>query len=636
MIKVTDDDIKYAEQILLGKNKHFDEERVDFIKDFDTLDLQAVPGSGKTTALLAKLLILEKYLPIKDNGGVLVISHTNTAVDEIKERIGKYCPKLFSYPNFVGTIQSFVDVFLAIPCYMNQFKSKPYRIDNEIYDEQVEKFYANTPNRGLKGFLDKQIDGLKFLKSIRLTRDMKLKSYIDGKSETFKLKDPNKPTYKSLREFKIKLLSNGYLHFDDAYFLAEVYTNKIPNIKNIIQNRFQYVFVDEMQDMDTHQYQLLEDLFYDSGKSLSSIQRIGDINQAIFNENSNSLNIWTKRANIKYLKGSYRLNPNIASIVEKLALSPNDIEGRLLNIDIKPTILLFTDKNRSKVLEKYSELISQYQACNKISKDAKNTYTAIAWRKEHDDLDKIGLKDYWGEYNSEPIKTKIDYKCLEDYLLNYDKENRTFESIRKNILNSFLRILRIENIVDENQKYFTKRKLFNYIKAFGAKEYEDFKLNLYNWSFGIIKNDNDVINKIRIYIPSLLGIFGKSIILSNGFISNNASTNIIKKQTTKVANKFQYNGFQIDVGTVHSVKGQTHTATLYLETFFYKYESEYLKEIFLNKSINSKSSRIIKAMKTSYVGFSRPTHLLCVAIYEDRFNKHLSQIDRSTWDIVNV
>mgnify|MGYP006331805363 CR=1 FL=1 len=57
-IEITDKEIDYAEQILLPKDCHFDIERRNFIKDLSTLDLQAVPGSGKTTALLAKLLIL--------------------------------------------------------------------------------------------------------------------------------------------------------------------------------------------------------------------------------------------------------------------------------------------------------------------------------------------------------------------------------------------------------------------------------------------------------------------------------------------------------------------------------------------------------------------------------------------------
>ena len=95
-INITDNDIAYAESILLPSGKRFDDERKIFIKNFDTVDLQAVPGSGKTTALLAKLLILERYLPFKDGSGILVISHTNSAMDEITNKIGGYCPKLFS------------------------------------------------------------------------------------------------------------------------------------------------------------------------------------------------------------------------------------------------------------------------------------------------------------------------------------------------------------------------------------------------------------------------------------------------------------------------------------------------------------------------------------------------------------
>src|SRR3989304_10576533 len=100
VIIISEDDIAKAEAVLLRKGEHFDEERRRFIKNFEPIDLQAVPGSGKTTALLAKLLILERHLPFKDGSGILVISRTNTAVNEIKNKIGKYCPKLFAYPNF--------------------------------------------------------------------------------------------------------------------------------------------------------------------------------------------------------------------------------------------------------------------------------------------------------------------------------------------------------------------------------------------------------------------------------------------------------------------------------------------------------------------------------------------------------
>ena len=90
VIDITDDDIRYAEKILLPTGKEFDDERKAFIHDFRTIDLQAVPGSGKTTVLLAKLIILERKLPFANCTGVLVLSHTNVAIDEIKEKIQKH------------------------------------------------------------------------------------------------------------------------------------------------------------------------------------------------------------------------------------------------------------------------------------------------------------------------------------------------------------------------------------------------------------------------------------------------------------------------------------------------------------------------------------------------------------------
>lgn len=58
-MNITDIDINEAEKTLLPKDMHFDDERRDFIKDLESCDLLAVPGSGKTTALQAKLFCME-------------------------------------------------------------------------------------------------------------------------------------------------------------------------------------------------------------------------------------------------------------------------------------------------------------------------------------------------------------------------------------------------------------------------------------------------------------------------------------------------------------------------------------------------------------------------------------------------
>ena len=653
-INITDADIEYAEKILLPDGKVFDEERRLFIRNLSILDLQAVPGSGKTTALLAKLLILERYMPLKNGRGVLVISHTNAAVDEIKERIGKHCPKLFAYPNFVGTIQSFVDTFLAIPFYTNQFKQKPFRIDNEIYDEQVEWFYLNTRNVGLKNYLDRQIDGLSFLKSIRITTEGKLISYLYGTPDTFKLKNPETDTYKSLLQFKLNLLKKGYLHFDDAYSLADFQLKSIGNYPSILQKRFLYVFVDEMQDMDIHQHNLIETVFHPDESTQTVIQRIGDKNQAIYNGGSVHLeNIWSIRDNVMYINGGHRLSQRIASLVQNLALTPNPVEGRNLNpdgsiIDIKPTIFVYKNDTIELVIPAFADKIKELQASDSIPINPPHKFMAVAWRKEHDDADKIALCDYWRHFTKASSGRQIDFKVLEDYILYFDKEKKTLESVRKNILNALLKILRLENVSDENDRVYTKRKLLNFFKTLENNEYETLKLNLYKWSIEIVRGKNqEAIIFIREYIPSFLAVFQKTITTSIDFINGESEINPVDIEDESQLNTFDSDGINIDIGTVHSAKGQTHTATLYLETFYNRgygnYESERLRNQLkgenivdtLNSNIGGKD-KIRQTSKMAYVGFSRPTHLLCIAIHKERYDSVLSDINDEEWDIIEI
>ena len=95
----------------------------------------------------------------------------------------------------------------------------------------------------------------------------------------------------------------------------------------------------------------------------------------------------------------------------------------------------------------------------------------------------------------------------------------------------------------------------------------------------------------------------------------------------------------INIGSVHSAKGQTHCATMYVETPYKKYETEYLfrvkkhaakkrgviyypnplfQEEVTNNLVTTKS-----VMHMMYVGFSRPTHLLCYAVVKDNWNEDM-------------
>ncbi|MGP9691667.1 UvrD-helicase domain-containing protein [Psychrobacter sp. AOP30-A2-5] len=646
---ITDEDINYAEKLLLVDGQSFDEERRDFIKNMQTIDLQAVPGSGKTTALLAKLVILETKLPLEGGVGILVLSHTNAAIDEIKHRIQSYCPKLFAYPNFIGTIQSFVDTFLAIPYYSNIFKRKISRLDNEIYEEFALRRYSKLKNINYSTFnwLKRKNDPEKYFLNLRFDKDLNLVEGLHGNVCLQNKNEKSSQSYLCLRDIKIDILRSGCLHFDDAYIIAEDAIMST-GILEILQKRFPFVFVDEMQDMGQHQYELIEKLFHRNNCDCI-LQRVGDINQAIYNLGKSDANsIWQQREPTLPLANSHRLSPNISNIVNRLAVNAVDyaVQGNNHSALLRPHILCFNNETIKKVIPFFSRLVHQYYNEEKLPNFGRKPIKAIAWsvnwkedEASRNDISRLRLEDYFTSFDVNTNSPKIDYKCLKEYLTHHLKDTNTLAPIRKNILNAFIKILRIENIKDNspnNSMFYTKRKLLNKIKDENEELYAKFKLKLYQWSVGVVKGDiDDVLVNIQSFVPELLEFFECSVNKCQRFITDEDIREVEGIEIIAQSNSYYEDGFEIDITSVHSAKGQTHCATLYLESYYHGYEAKKLKNFFLGGEIDLSKSRQVEASKMMYVGFSRPMDLLCFAVHEDRLND-LRESLGNDWEIINM
>ncbi|MGI0517515.1 ATP-dependent helicase [Treponema denticola] len=665
-ITITNEDIEYAEKILLPANKHFDEERRNFITNLDTIDLQAVPGSGKTTALLAKLIILEKKMPFPDGSGVLILSHTNTAVEEIQSKLQTIAPKLFNFPNFVGTIQSFTDTFLALPYYAHVHKTHPYRIDDDIYFRRCElalkykysslTWFSYRPHKvQMTTLLTAKIDQNGCAKCINGLKNLKCSTAI------------------KIAQFKYDNVKKGFLTYNDAFEFANFYINDNPRIVSIFQKRFKYVFVDEMQDMHSHQIKLLDALFYTSGhtdeqQTITVFQRIGDVNQSIFGENDSDNSDgstekadnsgkadWKPREHLTLL-GSHRLSPCTAAIVSSFAVEPNAIQGLRKNadgtaIDIKPYLFVYKKENIKTVIKKFAHLIYKLQNEGKLPMTG--SYAAVGWRKSIlDDAadNKLGISDYYDSLCAVAASTKINYSSLTDHLLAVDPHKKHLETMRKSILNALLHILYMQKIQDKHGRYYTIRTLFKYLKE-ETDIYELFKRNLFRWCKQRINSEpvEQTIHNIQAFLPDFL----QAVSLDNNLININNDTYLfITNPTTIIQNNkptgqeqintYSISGIDISIKTVHTIKGQTVTGLLYMETYNSSmHESNRLVDCFIHKKFRKtaktkKSGMMYKAAKTVYVGFSRPTHLLCFAVQKERFDKYLSNIDRAVWDIIDI
>lgn len=670
MLQVSNEDIAYAEQILFGKTGIFDQERINFIKENQTCDLQAVPGSGKTTVLLAKLLILERHLPFPDGRGVLVISHTNAAMDEIKKEIEIYCPKLFSAPHFIGTIQSFVDRFLAIPYYAQKYGRKPIRIDDDIYAETS----GNFSYTHLKGFnIDESNNAKRYLRGNDICKRYRIenrngveiltKEFLGNILTVKKPKGNTKPAnykdwtdpekarvYDWLMAYKKKLLESGTLCFDDAYYLAEEYLRNYPTIIKTLQNRFKYVYVDEVQDMSRNQHELLDRIFWSQGSSNAIYQRIGDKNQAIYEHDVTENDSWAFRQNVLTLSGSLRLSKRIAEIVQSLALHAITVDGRGdtisgAQIDIPPHLYVYTDASKHLVIEQFAKTIKELKDVGKIPAIPKYPYKAICWNTKQE-AGKIRINDFHPPFSKDYKKPKVTFSVLESYLDRNKLPGNSFRPIKKNILNGILRVLLLESVVDEEGRIYTKSSLLKFLQDKHPDTFKILNTQLLVWCKGIFNAEaKEVLKSMQQFISDLLQLFNKKVNQSNNFLNDSlpAVFSLGASPILDNVNMTNYFGIPIEVATVHSTKGQTHTATLYMESFYERalgggnYESERLASQIKGSQLAAGAHKfVVHSTKMAYVGFSRPTHLLGFAVHKDRFDSRLSDINQEIWKIIHL
>ena len=102
-------------------------------------------------------------------------------------------------------------------------------------------------------------------------------------------------------------------------------------------------------------------------------------------------------------------------------------------------------------------------------------------------------------------------------------------------------------------------------------------------------------------------------------------------------NIFTKEDVSVEVTTIHSAKGETHFATLYLETSYYSNcESDRIMSYLLGNYITPTEDRIKKTLKMAYVGMSRPQYMLCVAISNKSYNCALDKKNGGHWDVVHL
>lgn len=673
-MQVTDDQIRIAENLLIAGNC-FDEERRNFIKKLDSCDLLAVPGSGKTTALLAKLCCMNKIQKYSSKSGILVMSHTNDAVEEIKKNLQSKCSELFEYPNFVGTVQDFVDTFLAIPYYNKIFGHSVSRIDAHIYKEEFLKIFQKDwiYNDKVWNFYIKNGENQAPKFNLKVFPDGNVSPWNYDTQKQFEIVPSPPRTWsgheeenrdhilKNLRRIKQSLLSRGILNFDDCYFIAQQYISESPRIVNILSKRFPFVFVDETQDLQPHQLEIIDCIF---NKKDVCLQRIGDENQTIFNNGVKNADCkWIARDVITF-NNSMRLTPENASVVDPFILkrAPGQaVNGkRILDNPILPYLIIYDYEHKDVIKEKFIELINQYRLKDTVE-GRKYGFHIIGWNSIWNDEkqhipNELRLCDIFPEFTKNSNIHNSYLESLADYVSTSVQLKNTGQMV-KMVYTVICECLRMCN-VSEIRKYkgmvinapYTPSSIKKYIETKETCFVLKFKMDLLQVVKLIcVHNKDEVLCKMRNLINDVLTEIG---VKNLEALKNFLSTEIVHQSDIEDSHDID-----IHFETVHRAKGHTHCATLYVET---KYEGDYesihvLNKVFQNatrkcpimyfsnpfyKEYNTMNKGVYaqSATKMVYVGLSRPTHLLCYAMHKSSFERYNAEKlhNECGWNIIDL
>ncbi|MFD7815620.1 UvrD-helicase domain-containing protein [Streptomyces sp. NPDC059785] len=260
------------------------QEQWDFIQSAESLDLQAAPGSGKTSLIGLKLALLAQAWT-SPTRGICVLSHTNTAKDEITHRLtttpaGR---RLLQYPHFIGTIQAFTNTFLALPA-LRARSIEVQTVDDQAYADEALRLLERHPKfRKLNNALGYRTNGPALVAEARYVCDagQLIATGPDG-IPPYKASSDSGQQFAALKE---TLTERGIFRYHDMFAIAEHHLARHPQLAIAAAHRFPFVLLDEMQDTSHLQQHLLDKVFGPPG---TIVQRVGDVNQRIFADAPNT------------------------------------------------------------------------------------------------------------------------------------------------------------------------------------------------------------------------------------------------------------------------------------------------------------------------------------------------------------
>lgn len=561
------------EKKLFNKSTSLSNEQKDFIVS-NKRDVIASAGTGKTTALTAKIMYFFKAGFFNQNRGVCVISHTNVAVNQINDSVRKGHFKLNSL-SFVGTSQSFLITFIFSPVFNSIYKNSiKHYVDNDLFSSKISQTmfaYCNKDQTLKKAwakiYYRDKINIYSHL-SLDLTNKIEVSDFLSAK-----LKAIDGLYEKFVQVVNQKIFDQGFITHDIVTNYSKTVFDKYPSyFSNILKNRFSHVFIDEFQDTDQNHVDIYDKLF-----SNLYYQKIGDPNQKLYDTASE----W-KPNDYFELKETRRFGNNLCKLSKRFAVQ--DIDPFSTQDNIKILCYILNDKTS------YKRIKTQFiNDCNKYDcRLSKSVITGITYKQPKNGMC-LSLIDCSDATLNDNIKLFNSF-FLDGSLNKYD-----------NICKFFVYVLR-EEYCKLNNKFVSIPVFKEWISEKYKIKTIFVKLNKLMLS-GI--SDNNIItikNELKRIVALLLKKMEKDVQRADNYVAFLDSDNLQQ---------------QVSVRTIKAIKGETHDATAVVETFYKQHDFEQALKMMKKHQVSKNHNCEL------YVGMTRPQKLLVLCVRKETYSSNV-------------
>lgn len=326
--------------------------------------LNACPGSGKTEVIGVKCAYELSHWQSKSSG-MAILTFTNSAEDEIRNRTISYLQHQIQYPHFLGTFTSWLHGYIANPFLgfiINKSIDMPDRKLKIIDSSCDSDFLSNFKTKYSYGKLEK-------IQANYFSYDIKIKKfrYNDGRENRNELEFANQYQLKNeyieddLKKTKSKFWRRNFFTYDDIEYLTYYLLKNKPFIAKYLAKRFPFVIIDECQDLSYVQLSILNGLH----KYGTRIHLVGDLNQAIYsfrNIEPADTKSFINQNQFKEMRliENYRSNQAIVDISGRVVNRKNYVVGKKEQTTNNPLVaLLYKGGAEKELIQAYKNLLLQ-------------------------------------------------------------------------------------------------------------------------------------------------------------------------------------------------------------------------------------------------------------------------------------